>query len=457
VKTLKTRDIARIDADPHIETMTSSIIERCPVMGICAPFIPEIFPITICEFPRNSGLKESTMPRKKGRTSTGYSLEERPRASGKPHWRVRLWVDDPASGARKLQTVGIYASKTEAQREGARAVELRHRGTLLQPTDITVSELLDLWLEQEMPKTVRPENQEPYRIVVTKHLKPALGSLRVQRLTVQAIESFYGTLIAAGYSSSLIRKCHQRLSSALKLAKRWDWIHENPCEAATAPKLTHKEPEVWTPIDTAKFLEVAATHSMHPYWALAIETGARTSELLGIGWSDFDGERGTITIGRRAVRLLKGTPILKDGAKTSAGRRTIRLTDGILAALTEHQERQCLGPTAASDWVDNDLIFATASGRPVNPSHVRRSFDRLVKRAGVKRLTPHGMRKSHITALVAGGANIKAVAARVGHRDIATTLKTYTALTTAMQDELHQLVETLAAVHHRDGGDTLRG
>ena len=56
---------------------------------------------------------------------------------------------------------------------------------------MTVGDLLDVWLEQEMPKTVRPENQEPYRIVSNKHIKPALGSIRVQKLTVQAIESFY--------------------------------------------------------------------------------------------------------------------------------------------------------------------------------------------------------------------------------------------------------------------------
>src|SRR5829696_5246889 len=280
------------------------------------------------------------MPRKKGRTSTGYSLEERPRASGKPHWRVRVWVDDSASGKRKLQTVGIYATKTEAQREGARAVEQRQRGTLLQPIDMPLSELLDVWLEQEMPKTVRLENQEPYRIVVTKHIKPALGSVRVQRLGVQAIESFYGTLSDAGYSSSLIRKCHLRLTSALKLAKRWGWIAENPCDVATVPKLIHKDPEVWTPVESARFLEIAAADSMHPYWALAIETGARTSELLGLGWADPDVERGTLTIGRRAVRLLKGTPILKEGAKTAAGRRTIRLTEGTLAALNERRDRQ---------------------------------------------------------------------------------------------------------------------
>ena len=385
------------------------------------------------------------MPRKKGRTSTGYSLEERPRASGKPHWRVRVWVDDSASGTRKLQTVGIYPTKTEAQREGACAVEQRQRGTLLQPSDMTVGELLDLWLEQEMPKTVRPENQETYRIVVTKHLKPALGSLRVQRLTVHAIEALYAKLGEEGYSPSLIRKCHLRLSSELKLARRWGWVVENPCDVATVPRLTYKDPDVWTPIDTDKFLQVAALDTMHPYWALAVETGARTSELLGLGWTDCDLERGTLTIGRRAVRLLKGTPILKEGAKTAAGRRTIRLTEGIVSALRDHRDRQDERRRKVPNWLDNDLIFPTASGRPVNPSHLRRSFDRLVRQAGVKHLTPHGMRKSHITALIAGGANVKAVAARVGHRDITTTLKTYTALTASMQDELHSLVESLAA------------
>lgn len=191
------------------------------------------------------------MPRKKGRTSTGYSLEERPRASGKPYWRVRVWIDDPVTSRRKLQTVGTYASKTEAQRQGARAVEQRERGTLLQPSDMTVSDLLDLWMAQELPKTVKPENRENYQIIVDKHLKPALGSIRVQKLTVHSIEALYANLTVAGYSSSLIRKCHLRLSCGLRMARRWGWIAENPCDTATVPRISYKEPEVWTPAETA--------------------------------------------------------------------------------------------------------------------------------------------------------------------------------------------------------------
>ncbi len=88
---------------------------------------------------------------------------------------------------------------------------------------------------------------------------------------------------------------------------------------------------------------------------------------------------------------------------------------------------------------------------------MRRAFDRLVAQAGVRRLTPHGLRKSHITALIAGGASVKAVAARVGHRDITTTLRIYTALTPSMQDELHALVEGLAVAHRSPHADQTVG
>jgi integrase len=391
------------------------------------------------------------MPRKKGRTSTGYSLEERPRASGKPHWRVRIWVNDSDTGKRKTQIVGTFESKTQAQREGARAVEQRERGTLLQPNDTTLSQLLDVWLAQELPKTVAPENRENYRIIIEKHIKPALGSVLVQKLTVQAVEAFYAQLHAARYSSSLIRKCHLRLSSSLEMARRWGWIQVNPCLAARAPKVTSKAPAVWTPQETSAFLHAARDDGMAPYWQLALETGARTSELLGLCWSDFDTARGTLSLGRQAVRLLKGTPIIKAGGKTEAGQRSIRLTEDSIGKLAARRRSQLEQRLAAEQWEDLDLIFSTATGRPINPAHVRRSFNRLVRKSGVRPITPHGMRKTHITNLIAAGANVKAVAARVGHSDVTTTLKTYTALTTSMQEELHALVEGLMTGHTTRG------
>jgi integrase len=338
------------------------------------------------------------------------------------------------------------------------ALTERDRGTLLHPDRTTVGELLDRYLEVEVPRTVKPENRQEYDVVIRKHLKPALGAVQVRKLKVEQVDRLYADLQAAGKSSSLIKKCHLRLSAALRLAKRWNIVAENVCDVVTPPKMTHKAPSVWTPDDVAVFLHEAASedadtgkanHPHWPYWLLLVETGARTSELLGVTWDDVDLKRGTIRFGARVVRLLKGTPIVKQDAKTEAGRRTIRLTAGTIAELKAHRTVWLEMKLAAGnpDWNPDNLIFCSASGRPLNARNMRRSFDRIVHAAGVKPISPHSVRKTHITTAIANGANVKAVAARVGHRDITTTLKTYTALTAAMDEELMSIVE--AVVPHR--------
>ncbi len=95
------------------------------------------------------------------------------------------------------------------------------------------------------------------------------------------------------------------------------------------------------------------------------------------------------------------------------------------------------------------LVYCTASGRSIYPAHLRRSFNRMVTQAGARPITPHGMRKTHINLLVAVGGNIRAVAARVGHRDVTTTLQTYTQLVPQMERELLALETRMIPVDGR--------
>jgi len=382
------------------------------------------------------------------------AVTKRTDRSGKNRWLVRVESTDPVTGKRRRVTIGTFSTKREADKEHAKAITERERGTLLNPDTTTVGELLDRYLETEVPRTVKPENRQEYEVVIRKHLKPTLGAVKVRKLTVEHVERFYADLQEAGYSSSLIKKCHMRLGTALRLAKRWNIIHDNICEIAKPPKLTYKQPEIWTRNDVAAFLDVAADNELYPYWLLLIETGARTSELLGISWDDVNLERGTLRLGAQVVRLLKGTPIVKQDAKTEAGRRTIRLTAGTMAELKTHRLEWLEQKLASGepDWNPYGLVFCAPSGRPRNARNVRRIFDRLVKESGVKPISPHGIRKTHITTTIANGANVKAVAARVGHRDITTTLKTYTALTAAMDDDLMDIVEAVVPRRKQNAG-----
>lgn len=377
------------------------------------------------------------------------SITKRPSEDGKSRYLVRIESPDPITGKRRRVTVGTYSAKREAEKAEAKAITERERGTLLQPDTTTVGELLDKYLETEVPRTVRPENRAAYEIVIRRHLKPALGNVKVRRLTVEHVERLYADLQATGYSSSLIKKCHMRLGAALRLGKRWNIVHDVVTDVAKPPRLAYKQAEIWTPDETSAFLDVATDDDLYAFWLTMVETGARMSELLGVTWQDVDFTRGTLRLGAQVVRLLKGTPIVKQGGKTEAGARTIRLTAGTLAELKRYRAAwlQMKLASGEPEWNQYELVFCSPAGRPRNHMNMRRRFDRIVRDAGVKAISPHSIRKTHITTTIANGANIKAVAARVGHRDITTTLKTYTALTASMDDELMAIVE--AVVPHR--------
>ena len=170
-----------------------------------------------------------------------------------------------------------------------------------------------------------------------------------------------------GYSASLIRKCHQRLSSSLQLAKRWGWIAENPCEVATVPKMTPEGARGldarWRPPTSWPWRRpTACTRIGHSRW----RPGPAPPNCSGWGGSDLDVERGTITIGRRAVRLLRGPHPQRrgqDGGRAADdppdrghGRRTARASRAATA-------RRGVAP----EWVDNDLIFSDGVRSPGQP------------------------------------------------------------------------------------------
>lgn len=381
------------------------------------------------------------------------AIYERRNEKGKPRYGVRVESTDPVTGKRQRIGVGTFATKREAEKAEAKAITERERGTLLSPDTTTVGGLLDSYLQTEVPKTVRPENRGEYESIIRKHLKPALGSVMVRKLTAEHVDRLYADLQAKGYSSTTIKKCDLRLSAALNLAIRWNLIHTNVCDSVKPPKLDYKKGVVWTPDEVAAFLAEAEDDPLYPYWLLLVETGARTSELLGVMWSDVDFERGTLRLGAQVVRLLKGTPFLKQGGKTEAGRRTIRLTGETIDELKTYRRGWLERKLAAGPgWNPANAVFCSPAGNLLNATNVRRAFDRIVRDAGVTPITPRSVRKTHITTAIENGGKVKAVAARVGHKDIATTLATYTALTAGMDDELMDIVETLVPHRKRNAG-----
>jgi integrase len=351
-----------------------------------------------------------------------------------------------ADGGKRQQVIGTFKTKREAEKAERDALTMRDRGTLIAPSKTTVADLLDDYMRTRVPMKVRPENRDAYRSVIDRHVKPALGHVPVQRLTVEHVEAMMSEMLEAGYSTSLITKARMRLASALDMAMaREGFITRNVAKAAEPPGLTYREGKVWAPAEVEQFLDVSAGHDLWPLWLLFVETGARQSELLGLAWDEHvDLDAGTLRLGWQVVRLLNGAPILKKGGKTPAALRTIRLTPSTVAELrtfrTSWLERKLAGgPT----WNPDGLLFTTATGKPISPNNLGRAFRRLVRKAGVEMVTLHSLRKGAITMAIANGAPVKAVSRRAGHADSRITLDTYSRVVATMDDDLLEIVQAL--------------
>lgn len=151
------------------------------------------------------------------------------------HWRVVIAIPD-ATGKRRSRVVGAFRTRRDAQAAERDAMQNQDRGTPFKRDKITVTEVLEWWLEVDLPRTARPENRQAYEIVIRKHLVPALGTRQVQQLNVEDVECFYAAMQEKGHSANTIKKCHMCPSSVLRMAKRWKLVRESVCDDVKPPK-----------------------------------------------------------------------------------------------------------------------------------------------------------------------------------------------------------------------------
>ncbi|CAN0422643.1 unnamed protein product, partial [Phaeothamnion confervicola] len=184
---------------------------------------------------------------------------------------------------------------------------------------------------------------------------------------------------------------------------------------------------------------------LSPLWHLLVLEGMRRGEALGLRWSDVNWERGTAHLSQTVIpdKSNKGAAIIRQGTKTNAGSRTVRLTAETLTALKAHKKRQAETRLKAATWEDNDLIVCTSLGTPINPNNVSRSFERLVTLAGVPRIRVHDLRHTSATMLLRAGVPAKIVSERLGHASVGITMDLYSHVTPDMQDGAAEAISNI--------------
>jgi integrase len=350
----------------------------------------------------------------------------------------RYTVQTPTGPKRKT----VYGkTRTEAAEKLTRAMADRDRGVVFEGDCEALETYLERWLEDVVRDTVKDNMLENYTYLARRHIIPELGHIRLRDLKPEQVRRLYRKKLDSGLSNRTVQLIHTTLRKALQQALSDGILPRNVCDAVKAPRRVRKEMRPLTPEQARTFLETAKCDRLQALYVLAITTGLREGELLGLRWADVDLEGGKLRVLRQLTRTKRG---LSFTAPKRGRTRVVRLTDTAVAILKTHKTAQNEERLkAGSLWQDHDLVLTSTIGTPVDVGNLTyRSFRPLLKRAGLPRIRIHDLRHTAATLMLGRGVHPKIVQEMLGHSTITQTMDTYSHVLPDMQDQAVSAIES---------------
>jgi integrase len=374
---------------------------------------------------------------------------------GECRWRIILTLGRGPDGKWKQRWISFTGTRQGAEAKMRELVGEVDRGEFVEPSKMTLGEWLEEWLEKSVKVKHSVRTYATYKAALNKHLlKSSLASVQLQRVTPLHIERYHHEKTELAVATRNLH--HAILCSALKLALRDGLVRRNVATLATErPNGGSNERafNAWTAEEARTVLAEAkrsGTAQMAAFVALALDSGGRKSELLGLRWTDFDLTTGALRIERQ---LVKGGAKPEFGPTKTRTVRTLDLSEQTLVLLREHKRKQAeLKLANRPHYADHGLVFAQEwehqgnstwqLGAPLSVGVIGRVLDRLVTTTKVRRITVHGLRHTSATLLLAAGVQPHVVQQRLGHSNISTTMDIYGHVIPAQQQDAARRLAT---------------
>ena len=373
------------------------------------------------------------------RRPTGHVRERSPGS-----WEIRYSLGtDPAAGKRRIITTSVKGKREAAEKELRRLLRTVDTGEHVDPTRMTVREWLTTWLAA-IRVEISPKSHERYAEIVENFLAPALGNLPIAKVTPVDIQKAYNNWAtggrrdrkSGGLSPRTRRHIHRILRSSLSRAVEQQVIARNPADVfrKRLPKVERRELLTLSTEQSVQLLD--GIRHTRTYWPalIALATGMRRGEILGLRWKNVDLEGGTVRVVESIEQTKSG---LRFKAPKSEKTRAITLPAFAIDELRRLKKQQAkeldmLGLRSGGQT----LVCGQADGQPLQPRSLTHEFTRLVGRLeDVPRVRFHDLRHSHATQMLLAGVHPKVAQERLGHSTITTTLDLYSHVTETMQSD----------------------
>jgi integrase len=326
------------------------------------------------------------------------------------------------------------------------ALRKKQQGTLVDASQQTVEQYLQQWLEHSAKDHIRPRTYERYEQYVRLHIIPMLGKIKLQALSPQQLQTWKSKKLKEGLSPTTVRTMHIVLHKALSDAIKLGLVTRNVCEMVSPPRKARQEMQVLSADQARTFLAAAVGEPDEALFIMALATGMRRGELLGLKWQDISFQESVLCVRRTLNRV---PTVLGEGAgslvesepKTAQSRRSIVPPGFAIEALQRQKELQAgWKKNADTAWEEHGYVFTTQLGRYIHPNSLYRHFKELLKKAGLPDIRFHDLRHSVASLLLSSGIHPKVVQEILGHSQISMTMDIYShVLPTMHQDAMDKL------------------
>jgi integrase len=354
------------------------------------------------------------------------------RRRGSRSWELKYDVDR-AGGGRKTIYRSFKGTRRQAQAELTHLLAQIQDGSHVQPNRLSVAEHVRARVAQwRAAGTISPKTGERYEELVQYQLVPFLGTIPLQKLRAQDIETWHTSLRSrgrqdgtGGVSNWTIRHAHKVLSKALREGVRHGLVLKNVATEERPPKTNAEKMQILTPEQVSELPAKLAGRSIYAPVVVALFTGLRRGELLALRWTHVDLEHKMLCV-QEALEETVEYGIRRKATKTQSGQRKITLPDITVETLREHRRQQLEVRLALGlGKLPNDaLVFSTPEGHALMPNSFSSTWAKVAAELGLG-ISFHALRHTHASQLIEAGVDVVTIARRLGHASPAITLSTY--------------------------------
>ncbi|NFN05141.1 site-specific integrase [Clostridium botulinum] len=368
----------------------------------------------------------------------------------KYNWKATVSLGYENGKQLKTRKQG-FKTKKEAEKWVTEALSKKNKGYIAATeSNISLKDYINKWFNDYKSKHIGINTRTNYKSRIDTHIIPKLGSYKLNKITNAIIQDFYNSLIGEGLKPSSVKKIMEILNGVFKYAQKSKLIYTIPTDIEKQP-MNKPKIEFWNKKEIDFYLnEIKNTYLYTPI-LIEIFTGLRVGELCGLRWGNINLDNGYLTVKNQVIydresKVLVFSEILK----THTSYREISLPN----ILIDHLK------AIKGDSDSNNFVILSREGLMCNPRNLSMNFTKSISKyrkpieeisqkvaknnyMQLKQITFHGLRHTHATLLILNGENIKVVSDRLGHKDIATTLNTYTHIMEDMKNNTANLLDNI--------------